>query len=54
MRNIIVTGGNGTIGSSIVDKIIVNGDKVWVIDINEPLNRINQEFFVVTLGIMIN
>lgn len=45
MKNIIVTGGSGTIGTAIVENIIKNGDKAWVIDINEPINRINQEYF---------
>lgn len=44
MKNIIVTGGSGTIGSAIVEKIIENGDKAWVIDINKPTNRNNQEY----------
>lgn len=33
MKNIIVTGGSGTIGTAIVENIIKNGDKAWVIDI---------------------
>ena len=33
MKNVIVTGGNGFIGSSLIKKLVANGIKVVAVDI---------------------
>ena len=36
MKNIIVTGGSGTIGTAIAEVLLRNGYKVYVVDVKEP------------------
>ena len=44
MKNILVTGGSGTIGSAIVDTLIAHDYKVWVMDIKPPAEKRNQAY----------
>ena len=32
MKNVLITGGAGFIGSHLVDAHIANGDRVWIVD----------------------
>jgi len=43
--NILVTGGNGFIGSHVVDKLIDAGHRVRVLDIKKPCHREDVEFW---------
>lgn len=45
MNSIVVTGGSGTIGGAIVNSLINEGYKVWNIDISEPTNDIDKQYF---------
>ena len=44
--NILVTGGNGFIGSHVVDKLIETGHNVRILDIEKPCHREDVEFCV--------
>lgn len=44
MKNIIVTGGSGTIGTAIAEVLLRNGYKVYVVDVKEPEKKANQVF----------
>lgn len=43
MKKYLVTGGSGTIGSAIVDKLIREGNKVLVIDTKAPIEQNNVD-----------
>ena len=42
MKNVIVTGGNGFIGSSLIKKLVANGIKVVAVDITFQGERLPE------------
>lgn len=46
MKNVIVTGGNGFIGSSLIKKLVENGVKVVAVDISFVGNRVPESDFI--------
>lgn len=46
MKNVIVTGGNGFIGSSLIKKLVANGIKVVAVDITFQGGRLPESEFI--------
>lgn len=44
MKNILVTGGSGTIGTAIVKLLLSFGHNVWIVDKNEPVYDCEARF----------
>ena len=46
MKNVIVTGGNGFIGSSLIKKLVANGVNVVAVDITFAGDRLPESEFI--------
>lgn len=46
MKNVIVTGGNGFIGSSLIKKLVANGIKVVAVDKSFKIKRLPESEFI--------
>jgi len=44
-KNVVVTGGNGFLGSQIVNSLLYEKANVYIIDINEPKKKKSAEYF---------
>ena len=45
-KNIIITGGNGFLGSQIATALIKEGANVYIIDLKKPKKKISSKYFV--------